>query len=41
MELFVEQSISDESIVPEILNPDVSTQLDLMPDGDASNNQLA
>jgi segregation and condensation protein B len=41
MELFVEQSISDESIVPEILNPEVSTQLDLMPDGDTSNNQLA
>ena len=41
MELFVEQSISDESIVPEILNPEVSAQLDLMPDGDASNNQLA
>jgi hypothetical protein len=41
MELFVEQSISDESIVPEILNPEVSTQLDLMPDGNASNNQLA
>jgi segregation and condensation protein B len=41
MELFVEQSISDESIVPETLNPEVSTQLDLMPDGNASNNQLA
>lgn len=41
MELFVEQSISDESIVPETLNPEVSTQLDLMPDGKASNNQLA
>jgi segregation and condensation protein B len=41
MELFVEQSISDESIVPEILNPEVSTQLDLMPDGEKSNNQLA
>ncbi len=41
MELFVEQSISDESIVPEILNPEVSTQLDLMPDGDTSDNQLA
>jgi segregation and condensation protein B len=41
MKLFVEQSISDESIVPEILNPEVSTQLDLMPDGDTSNNQLA
>jgi segregation and condensation protein B len=40
MELFVEQSISDESIVPEILNPEVSTQLDLMPDGDISDNQL-
>lgn len=41
MELFVEQSISDESIVPEILNPEVSAQLDLMPDGDTSDNQLA
>lgn len=41
MELFVEQSISDEIIVPEILNPEVSTQLDLMPDGDTSDNQLA
>ena len=41
MELFVEQSISEESIVPETLNPEVSTQLDLMPDGNASNNQLA
>jgi hypothetical protein len=41
MELFVEQSISDESIVPEIFNPEVSAQLDLMPDGDTSDNQLA
>lgn len=40
MELFVEQSISDESVAPEIVNPEVSTQLDLMPDGDISNNQL-
>jgi segregation and condensation protein B len=40
MELFVEQSISDEIIVPEILNSEVSTQLDLMPDGETSNNQL-
>lgn len=41
MELFVEQSISEESVVPEIVNTEVSTQLDLMPDGDTSNNQLA
>jgi segregation and condensation protein B len=41
MELFVAQSISDENVVPEIVNPEVSTQLDLMPDGDISNNQLA
>ncbi len=41
MELFVEQSISDENVVPEIVNSEVSTQLDLMPDGDISNNQLA
>jgi segregation and condensation protein B len=41
MELFVEQSISDNNDVPEIVNPEVSTQLDLMPDGDISNNQLA
>jgi segregation and condensation protein B len=41
MELFVEQSISDENVVLEIVNPEVSTQLDLMPDGDISNNQLA
>ncbi len=41
MELFVAQSISDENVVPEIVNPEVLTQLDLMPDGDISNNQLA
>lgn len=38
MELFVEQSIPDETVAPEVVNTEVSTQLDLMSDGNISHN---